>query len=139
MRAIAMLATALLFACPAPASAEVDCGNAMNTVEMNECADKAFLEADRALNAAYKAALAGIAKDNGEASEAKKWEAALRSSQRAWIAFRDAECKGLVAMEWSGGTGATSAILGCMTQMTQERTKALEERFAKPGGPARVP
>jgi uncharacterized protein YecT (DUF1311 family) len=63
----------------------------------------------------------------------------LRASQRAWIAFRDADCKGLEPMQWSGGTGATGGVLECMTQLTQERIRVLKQRFAEPEGPPRVP
>jgi len=140
MRRTLLSAMIGLAALTQPVAAADDCNDATNTVEINQCADRAFGLADKALNAAYKAVLAKIAADNGgEPSEAKKLEEALRASQRAWVAFRDADCKGLVAMEWSGGSGATSAILFCMTQMTQERTASLTERFLKPDGPARVP
>jgi uncharacterized protein YecT (DUF1311 family) len=107
---------------------------------MNFCADKQFAAADAELNAVYKTALASIAKSDGEAPyDRKSWEAALRASQRAWIAFRDADCKGLVPMEWSGGSGGTVAVLGCMIELTQARAKTLKERFAEPEGPAKVP
>ena len=42
-------------------------------------------------------------------------------------------------MEWIGGTGTTSAVRGCMTQLTEERTKMLKARIEEPAGPARVP
>ena len=63
--------------------------------------------------------------------DAKSWEAALRASQRAWIAFRDAECNDHVAMFWTGGTGATVDIIGCKTEMTKARTKDLKERYSE--------
>ena len=108
---------------------------------MNFCADKDYKAADAGLNEAYQQALAQIAKEGGEKPyDAKSWEAALRTSQRAWVAFRDADCRGLVPMSWGGGTGTTGGVLACLTQLTQERTKMLKERFAEePAGPARVP
>lgn len=118
----------------------VNCAEARNTVEINFCAEKDYNEADAALNAAYKAVLAQINKSTGEKPyDAKSWENAFRAAQRAWIAYRDAECKGVVPMEWSGGTGTASAVLGCMTQLTEERTKLLKARIEEPAGPARVP
>lgn len=118
----------------------IDCANAQNTIEINFCADREYAAADAALNDIYKQALAAIAKSDGEKPyDPKSWEAALRASQRAWIAFRDADCKGLEPMQWSGGTGTTGAVLGCMTQLTQERIRVLKERFAEPEGPPRVP
>lgn len=118
----------------------IDCANARNTVEINFCADREYAAADAALNDIYKQALAALAKSDGEKPyDPKSWETALRASQRAWIAFRDADCKGLEPMQWSGGTGTTAAVLGCMTQLTQERIRVLKERFAEPEGPPRVP
>ena len=69
--------------------------------------------------------------DNPAPYSAQAWETELRTSQRAWIAFRDADCKGLVPMEWSGGTGTSYAVLGCMTALTKARTEALAERYGR--------
>ncbi|MGL4396053.1 MAG: lysozyme inhibitor LprI family protein, partial [Hyphomicrobium sp.] len=100
---------------------------------MNACADKEFVAADADLNRAYKAALADIPEMASEPPyDAKNWEQALRKSQRAWVAFRDAECNDHVAMFWSGGTGATAEIIGCMTDKTKARTKELKERYEAP-------
>jgi uncharacterized protein YecT (DUF1311 family) len=140
------LVLALLALAASPAGAQtLDCSNANTTVEMNFCADKEYAAADAGLNETYKAALAKIAKSGGERPyDSKSWEAALRASQRAWIAFRDAECKGLVPMQWGGGSGTTLAVLGCMTSLTQARAAMLKEQFEEPEagadkGPARVP
>lgn len=144
---ITVFAALLALAATPAAAQDVDCNNANTTMEMNFCADKDYAAADKALNAAYKDALARIAKsDNQKPYDPKSWEAALRGSQRAWVAFRDAECKGLVPMQWSGGTGTTLAVLGCMTSLTQARAAMLRELLGEPGdaaaaapGPARVP
>ena len=102
----------------------IDCSNALSTYEMNACADKEFTAADAELNRTYQSALKSIPEMATEAPyDAKGWEAALRASQRAWVAFRDAECNNHVAMFWSGGTGATAEIIGCMTDKTKARTK----------------
>ena len=61
--------------------------------------------------------------------DAKSFEEAVRSAQRAWVAYRDAECKGVVAQVWTNGTGSASAILGCMTDKTVQRTKELKEQL----------
>jgi hypothetical protein len=34
-------------------------------------------------------------------------------------------------MEWSGGTGTSSAVLGCMTELTKARAKDLAERYGQ--------
>ena len=126
------VATALgaFVACGPAAAQTVDCENARNTVEMNICADRELAAADAGLNEAYKKALEKAAgQDAPVPYNAKAYEAALRAAQRAWIAFRDADCKGVVPFEWGGGTGTTAAVLGCMSAKTKARTKELNESF----------
>lgn len=129
-------AAALLIAA-APLRAEdadppIDCAKASATSELNYCADQDLAQADKALNAAYEKVLAKVKQSAaGESYDAKTWEAKLRASQRAWIAFRDAECKELAPMSWSGGTGTTGAVLGCMSSITKQRTKDLDEQFGE--------
>lgn len=128
------VATALLAlvaaSLPARADDPIDCAEQNTTVEMNFCADEDFKASDAKLNAAYKKVLAQIADSDLEKPyDRESWEKAMRESQRAWVTFRDADCKGAVPMEWSGGTGTTSAVLGCMTAKTDVRTKELTERY----------
>ena len=61
----------------------------------------------------------------------QSFEEAMRKSQRAWVAFRDADCKELAAQYWAGGTGTTSAVLGCMTEKTVQRTKELKDLYTE--------
>lgn len=128
----------LILALAAPGAAradpepKIDCQNATSTVEMNFCADKEFAIADEALNAAYRKALKrvpAVAVDEMTRFNATSWEKALRNSQRAWVAFRDAECRDHVPMFWTGGTGTTVAVLGCMIEKTRARTKELQENY----------
>ncbi len=132
---IVMAALTVLFAAPATAQApsKVDCENALSTVEMNFCALRDFEKADADLNAAYKSALGDIPEMATDAPfDAKSWAEALRKSQRAWLAYRDAECKDHVPMHWSGGTGTNADVLGCMETLTQARTKQLRDRYDAP-------
>jgi uncharacterized protein YecT (DUF1311 family) len=108
---------------------KADCSKAGATPELNYCAELDLEKADKALNQAYRAALARI--DQAMELDAKvraEWRKTLQDAQRKWIAFRDADCKGAMAYEWYGGTGATAAVLGCMTGLTEARTKELRER-----------
>lgn len=45
----------------------------------------------------------------------------LRDAQRAWIAFRDAEC-GLAYAQWGAGSMRHISGTSCLLQMTAERT-----------------
>lgn len=129
----AVLVTALLLhVAPLNAADDtpIDCANAVSTYELNACADKDFVAADAELNRVYAAALNAVPEMATDPPyDAKSWEQALRASQRAWVAFRDAECQNHVAMFWSGGTGATADITGCMEEKTKARTKELQERY----------
>ena len=129
LSALPFVLSALVLGTPAAAD-DIDCSDPRSTVEMNVCSDAAFREADKRLNTAYKDALAQIAGSGLEAPyDPKSWEEAMRASQRAWVAFRDADCKGLVPMEWSGGTGTSSAVTGCMAEKTDARIKEIQERY----------
>lgn len=115
---------------PAAAEDPIDCTGPSTTVAMNFCSDAAFKAADTKLNDVYKKVLANIAaSDLDKPYDRASWEAALREAQRAWVAFRDADCKGAVPMEWSGGTGTSAAVAGCMTEKTDARAQDLMERY----------
>ena len=96
----------------------MDCQNASTTIEMKECASADLQRADKALNVTYKKLMAklpdNIAKDK------------LKKSQRAWIAFRDANAE-FSADEMRGGTGEGLLYMGTVTQMTQQREKELAQ------------
>ncbi len=136
-RPLFQLFALLLFALPVAALGgddpplPADCTEAMSTFEMNACAGAEFEKADVELNRVYKEAVASIPDmATGEQPFDKaSWEEALRASQRAWIAFRDAECEDHVEMFWAGGSGRTVEIIGCKTEMTEQRTKDLKQRY----------
>lgn len=131
-RAVATIAVSVTLAVPTAAVAQnkLDCASAMATPELNACSELELERADDLMNAIYKKLLAKIAASKGDKPyDARSWEAALRASQRAWVAFRDADCKGLVPMAWGGGTGTTGEVLGCMTEKTIRRTDELTAHY----------
>lgn len=130
----AVLALLVLAALAAPAARaedeKIDCRAPKYTAQINTCADRAFLKADAELNAVFKKVLAKIAAEGGEAPyDAKSWGEAARKAQRAWVAGRDADCKGLVPMEWTGGSGTSAAVMDCMIDKTRTRIRELSERY----------
>ncbi len=134
LKTIVLAAALVLAVSPARAADEaadnVDCAKAVSTVDLNTCAEREFDAADKALNETYKKILADLAlPDTENAAGNLKWADALKVSQRAWVAFRDADCGKLIVFEAGGGTATTGAILGCMTELTQARTKSLKERY----------
>jgi uncharacterized protein YecT (DUF1311 family) len=93
------------------------CRSARSTVAMRECFDRAFQTADAELNRVY-GMLLGKADAQGRPL--------LRSAQRAWIAYRDAECR-FRASESEGGTLYPVELLSCRTELTRERIHALRQ------------
>lgn len=105
------------------------CEDMMTTQDMVECAAWGHQQADLRLNQLYKLRM-------DEADEAGK--ALLRTAQRAWIAFRDAECE-RDADEARGGTLSRVLHISCLESMTVERVRALNQAnslegpFPEPG------
>ncbi len=105
------------------------CADAVTTIAMRECLDKAYASADAALNAVWKQVMAGVGDaDHLPPKERKAWKDELLESQRAWIQFKEHDCDA-VGYEWWGGSGAGGAILSCLLEHTEARTKDLTQRY----------
>ena len=99
--------------------------------ELQACLAKALPRADAALNGAWRKALATV-ENNASlgAADRAAWRDNLLASQRAWLAFRDANCKfELIAAEWSNGSGATPAQQACVLSLTLQRASELTRRY----------
>ncbi|MGH6809784.1 MAG: lysozyme inhibitor LprI family protein [Ensifer adhaerens] len=99
----------------APAAWADDCADASDQATMNECADKAFKASDTELNALYKQIEARLKDDQDKTK-------LLVSAQKAWIAFRDAECN-FSAAGVAGGSVYPMIVLQCRDGLTQNRVK----------------
>ena len=106
-----------------------------STLGMTLCLNAEADVWDRFLNDEYKATSASFkAADTDEAvyfPEFAKRVESLRDAQRAWIAFRDAEC-GLSYAQWGSGSMRNIAYADCRLQMTADRTlelRAMRETF----------
>ena len=84
---------------------------------------------DRFLNEEYQSQMAGLrAMDAEEAvyfPEFANRAEALRTAQRAWIAFRDGEC-GLAYAMWGAGSMRQIAGSSCTLEMTADRVITLK-------------
>jgi len=105
--------------------ADVKCNPDGAQIEMNACAGDAFHAADRELNQVYQAVLRKQSQD-------LEFVAKLRESQRAWIAFRDAELNAAFACAdqdprrcW--GSMYPMCYLGYKTALTRQRTAQLKQ------------
>lgn len=117
MKIWAMIAAAVLTA--QALAQDVDCKHAITQTDMNICADKDYQAADKALNAIYKKV---VTAQEGETAK-------LKAAQRAWMAFRDAECSFQTAAS-EGGTIQAMEYSMCLTTLTKTRTKQLQDSLA---------
>ena len=90
--------------------------------EMNAQARAEFERADTELNKIYNALLTRLP----DAESKQK----LLDSQRAWIAFRDAEAS-FAADQVRGGSAAPALRYTTMTECTEQRIKQLKSDFRK--------
>jgi uncharacterized protein YecT (DUF1311 family) len=102
------------------------------TVGIVDCIAAETAAWDSLLNEAYRAAMTAsrTADATGDVvAPALTREATLRDAQRAWIAFRDAECRSRYAA-WGRGTMRQIAGANCVMEETAER--AIELRVMRP-------
>lgn len=99
--------------------------------EAQSCLSREISAADGTLNRVYQRALAAIAADPQTPADQKVvWRDNLTRAQRAWIAFRDADCLfDLIGAEWHDGSGTTAAQQACVLDKTRQRAKELTDRY----------
>ena len=125
----AIVVLTLLVSRPSLAEEQSICADAQTTVEIGECVRKAFDEADAELNVVWKQVMQTFKpNDYMTAKELKTWKDTLTASQRAWIDFKENDCKS-VSYEWWGGSGASNAVMFCLLDHTARRTQDLKERY----------
>ena len=93
----------------------VDCANATTQGAMNACAARDRAAADTELDAAFEALQDRVSDEGRDA---------LDEAQRAWIAYRDAQC----AFESAGTAGGSvhpMIVATCRAELTRARTERL--------------
>ena len=93
----------------------LDAPDGQSTMGTVQCIGVELKVQDAALNAAYRALVADMTPDQ---------KAGLQKAQRAWIAFRDADCAARYSPDW--GTISSITANMCVLQRTVERTLELE-------------
>jgi uncharacterized protein YecT (DUF1311 family) len=111
MKLICPIAAMVLIVMPAARAA--DCGNASTQMDMDVCAETAFKADDATLNQLYKQIKTRL----GDAASQQKQ---LVAAQRAWVAFRDAECN-FVASGVEGGSIYPMIVTDCRDELTKHR------------------
>lgn len=92
---------------------------AIAQADMNVCAQQAYKAADVELNKLYRE----IEQRLGDAATSRKQ---LVAAQRAWVAFRDAECA-FVSSAVDGGSAHPMVADLCLAAVTQKRIEDLKQ------------
>lgn len=121
-----ILAFALMLAAQDP---QPDCTDAMSQAEINACAALDFEQADAELNRLWPSLIEDARAADREIDrrydQLPGYEEVLRDAQRAWIAFRDAQCTDESYAEARGGSMAPMVYSNCLARMTRERIAQL--------------
>ena len=97
--------------------------------ELEHCADAAYREAHKKLDALYEELLVKLrkaAEDPLEAGIPGRVGGLLQESQALWAKYREANCN-MHAAKFGRGTMTTLERLMCYVQMTGERLRELQE------------
>ncbi|HEY5337452.1 MAG TPA: lysozyme inhibitor LprI family protein [Rhizomicrobium sp.] len=122
MKHIALFALPVLLLASSGARADdrIDCkSQSLNQMQLDQCAGMDFQKSDAKLNALYKTLMTKYDAPNG---------ALLKSAEKAWLAYRDAEC----AYETNltvGGTINPMMDTMCRTTKTDARVKELNAQL----------
>jgi uncharacterized protein YecT (DUF1311 family) len=113
----------------APTSAQEpqpNCKDPQTQTDMTICAGRDLADADKALNTQYQLTRKALkARDADASPEFKGGEEALVKAQRAWIAYRDAQCAS-VGFQARGGSMEPMLISSCEADLTRKRTAELK-------------
>jgi uncharacterized protein YecT (DUF1311 family) len=106
---------AILFLLLATPALALDCAHQQTEGDARACSGQRLQTADRKLNSAYGA----LMKRLGDSQKAM-----LHASEKAWIGYRDAQCK-LVASGVDGGSAQPMVKANCLGDLTEARLKEL--------------
>ena len=125
MKKLSCLGLALLLL-PGIVLAEEPC-RTRNTAEINQCAQQALERKDKELNVTYQALLKSLElPGKADAIDYAGTRRLLQQAQRAWVQFRDNDCKAKYTLN-AGGTVRDIVALGCQIEHTEQRTKQLRD------------
>jgi uncharacterized protein YecT (DUF1311 family) len=117
----------LLISTPADATNDAvrACLDKMTGGEQKQCTERLYRNAADKLDAVYRSVVDRASKSgkDGVSSQA----AAITTSQKAWQAYRDAECSGVIGS--GDGSGSQVWRFGCLAEKTFERIQELQTPF----------
>lgn len=115
-RSLVLIALTVLSA-PVLAS---NCDDAQTQQQLNQCHQQAYAQADSRLNAQFEQIIARLQADDAATRD-------LRRAQRAWLAYRDAECRFASPTQ---GSAASMVLTQCLTRLTRQRSEDFQ-RYLK--------
>lgn len=110
----AMRTLILLLLLTAPALA-LDCSRQETEGQARACSGQRLKDADSKLNSSYQTLMKRF--------DAKQ-QAMLRASEKAWLAYRDAQCR-MVSSGVEGGSAQPMVTADCLGDLTLARVKEL--------------
>ncbi len=109
-----------------PAIAQSDLCKKTENKYLQGCSKFTLQRADQDLSNAFALAIESMRQaDLAQVEHLRGYEDALRTAQKAWMTFRDAECR-LATFESRGGSGAGHIGVACTVEMTETRTNFLK-------------
>jgi len=130
VRTVLGFCLANLLATTAFADDQPDCVDPQIQMEMTYCAGVDYEKADADLNAMWPDVVAAAKANDEYVAEMARERGvpttleALRTAQRAWIKFRDAQCE-YEAYDVFGGTAQPMVGSLCLARLTRERIQVL--------------
>jgi uncharacterized protein YecT (DUF1311 family) len=100
-------------------AARAQCEEAKTTLQINECFAKELKKADARLNRVYRLTQEKLSPEDA---------ALLQKTQRAWVAFRDAQCEAEHAL-MGEGTAGPMTLMSCKLEMTRKRTAEIRTTY----------
>lgn len=105
---------------------QTNCAEPTTQADMNICASRDYEAADKALNAQYQSIRKILTERDSTASNMDKGAVeALVAAQRAWIAYRDANCDA-VGFQARGGSMEPMLVSSCLAEMSRNRAEELK-------------
>jgi uncharacterized protein YecT (DUF1311 family) len=107
------------------------CAKFVDTYHINMCEQRQFEATDRALNTQWKKSLAAMKRRDAAIQDPRStpptYTQALIEAQRAWLQFRDTNCR-VWGYRVRGGTAQPGREMACEISLTIERTRELRDQ-----------
>ncbi|KAB0285527.1 DUF1311 domain-containing protein [Vibrio fortis] len=120
-KAVLLVALAMLPMTALAQQDEIDCENAMNTLEINQCAAIELQTAEEQLETYLQASFEHNAEDPTLVE-------AIKRAQKDWSTYMTAHCDAIYT-QWRDGSIRGVMALSCKTELIKERTHQIWANF----------